>query len=72
MRPEAIRLDGRALPGVVEGLLFNGANSRVLVRAAGELVEVDDPHQGTGAAGGRRGGDARLGPGAARAFAAGA
>ena len=37
--------------GVVEGLLFNGANSRVLVRAAGELIEVDDPH-----AGARRGG----------------
>jgi hypothetical protein len=35
------------LPGAIEGLLFNGANSRVLVRAAGELIEVDDPHKGT-------------------------
>ena len=60
-----------ALPGVVEGLLFNGANSRVLVRAAGELVEVDDPHQGTAR---RAAGEAvTLGwdAGAARAFAAG-
>jgi spermidine/putrescine transport system ATP-binding protein len=50
VRPEAIRIgegsdDG--LPGAIEGLLFNGANSRVLVRAAGELIEVDDPHKGT-------------------------
>jgi spermidine/putrescine transport system ATP-binding protein len=49
VRPEAIRLGQRenALTGVVEGLLFNGASSRVLVRAAGELIEVDDPAQGT-------------------------
>jgi spermidine/putrescine transport system ATP-binding protein len=49
VRPEAIRVgEGEnALTGVVEGLLFNGASSRVLVRAAGELIEVDDPQQGT-------------------------
>ncbi len=73
VRPEAIRLDAaEGLPGVVEGLLFNGASSRVLVRAAGELIEVDDPQQGTGR---RDAGEAvTLGwePGAARAFAAGA
>ena len=63
VRPEAIALGSGALSGVVEGLLFNGANSRVLVRAGGELVEVDDPQQG-GAAPGRRGGVARLGRGA--------
>jgi len=59
-------------PGTVEGLLFNGASSRVLVRAAGELIEVDDPHQGTAR---RAAGEAvTLGwePGQARAFAAGA
>lgn len=44
-RPEAISLrtgdDGNRLSGVVDSLLFNGANSRVLVRAAGgSLVEV--------------------------------
>ena len=72
VRPEAIRMEGAGgLPGVVEGLLFNGANSRVLVRAAGELVEVDDPAQGTAR---RSAGEAvTLGwdAGAARAFAAG-
>lgn len=36
LRPEAIRLTPgeNALPGAIEGLLFNGAGSRVLVRAA--------------------------------------
>ena len=72
VRPEAIRIGGDALHGIVEGLLFNGASSRVLVRAAGELVEVDDPQQGTIP---RAAGEAvTLGwePGAARAFAVGA
>jgi spermidine/putrescine transport system ATP-binding protein len=74
VRPEAIGLGGgaNALPGTVEGVLFNGANSRVLVRAAGELVEVDDPHQGTVR---RAAGEAvtlSWEQGAARAFAAGA
>ncbi len=38
-------VDGRnRLEGVVDGRLFNGANSRVLVRVAGDqLIEVDTP-----------------------------
>jgi spermidine/putrescine transport system ATP-binding protein len=48
VRPEAITLgrgsDGPGLRGVVDSLLFNGANSRVLVRVAGTLVEVDLPN----------------------------
>ncbi|MGJ4859297.1 ABC transporter ATP-binding protein [Labrys sp. La1] len=45
VRPETIALgesrDGNRLPGTVDSLLFNGANSRVLVRlAGGSLVEV--------------------------------
>jgi spermidine/putrescine transport system ATP-binding protein len=72
VRPEAIRVgEGEnLLPGTVEGLLFNGASSRVLVRAAGELIEVDDPHQGAAQ---RAAGEAvTLGwdAGQARAFAA--
>jgi spermidine/putrescine transport system ATP-binding protein len=54
VRPEAILVrrgkiasapkaeDLNALEGIVEGLLFNGANSRVLVRSsAGQLIEAD-------------------------------
>lgn len=51
VRPEVIGFNGageNTLPGVVEGVLFNGANSRVLARAAGTLVEIDDPERGTG------------------------
>lgn len=45
VRPETISLagsnDGNKIAGTVDGLLFNGANSRVLVRtASGNLVEV--------------------------------
>lgn len=75
VRPEAIRLGGDAggggLDGVVESLLFNGASSRVLVRAGGALVEVDDPAQGTAPRG--AGEPVTLGwePGAARAYPAG-
>lgn len=47
VRPEAIRIgpgdEGSTMPGTVDSLLFNGANSRVLLRtSAGELVEVAD------------------------------
>ncbi|MBX9459490.1 MAG: ABC transporter ATP-binding protein [Rhizobium sp.] len=52
VRPEAITLKrntavetANSLEGTIDGLLFNGANSRVLVRgAAGDLIEVDAPH----------------------------
>jgi spermidine/putrescine transport system ATP-binding protein len=51
VRPEAIGFaDGaeaseyNRVPGIIDSLLFNGANSRILVRAAGALVEVDQPH----------------------------
>jgi spermidine/putrescine transport system ATP-binding protein len=51
VRPEAIAInrtgvsdDVNEIHGVVDGLLFNGANSRVLIRSAGgEMVEVDTP-----------------------------
>ncbi|MFC4671656.1 TOBE domain-containing protein [Seohaeicola nanhaiensis] len=48
VRPEAMRIgpgeDGATLAGTVDSLLFNGANSRVLVRTTGgALVEVADP-----------------------------
>ncbi|MGD1876846.1 MAG: TOBE domain-containing protein [Kiloniellaceae bacterium] len=47
VRPEAITIgpgnDGASLSGTVDSLLFNGANSRILVRtASGRLVEVAD------------------------------
>lgn len=51
MRPEFIRAeraagaaaaDGNTLTGTVDSLLFNGANSRVLVRSdRAELIEAD-------------------------------
>ena len=59
------------LQGSVDSLLFNGANSRVLVRSAGALVEVDFPHRDGGAI--FRPGDAvelAWAPSRARAFAA--
>ena len=48
VRPEAIGLGhgnaGATLSGTVDSLLFNGANSRILVRTAtGDLVEVTQP-----------------------------
>lgn len=48
VRPEAMRIgpgeDGATLAGTVDSLLFNGANSRVLLRTTGgALVEVADP-----------------------------
>lgn len=51
VRPEAIAINRAGVSdavneihGVVDGLLFNGANSRVLIRSAGgEMVEVDTP-----------------------------
>ena len=54
VRPEAIALTGNGAPdasnrieGTVDGLLFNGANSRVLVRTgSGDLLEVDTPENG--------------------------
>ena len=51
VRPEAITLeggaDGATLPGRVDSLLFNGENSRVLVRTrADQLVEVNHPPGG--------------------------
>lgn len=54
VRPEAIAINRTAsndsvneIHGAVDGLLFNGANSRVLVRSAGgELIEVDTPEAG--------------------------
>ncbi len=47
VRPEAISVGGNdqgtMLSGVVDSLLFNGANSRILVRTpAGKLIEVAD------------------------------
>ncbi len=49
LRPEALSLgagDGPSLGGRVDSLLFNGANSRILVRTdTGQLVEVADPAQ---------------------------
>ena len=50
LRPEALSVGsgegGESLPGRVDGLLFNGANSRVLVRLdTGPLVEVADQGQ---------------------------
>jgi spermidine/putrescine transport system ATP-binding protein len=58
VRPEAIALarlgasgpeHGNRLEGVVDSLLFNGANSRVLVRSGAALVEVDFSHLDGGA-----------------------
>ena len=51
VRPEAIALNrpadpetGNELQGTVDSLLFNGANSRILVRGpAGDLIEADMP-----------------------------
>lgn len=50
VRPEAIAINRTVdykvneIHGVVDGLLFNGANSRVLVRSfGGELIEVNTP-----------------------------
>jgi spermidine/putrescine transport system ATP-binding protein len=53
LRPEAIHLgsggDGAGLSGRVDSLLFNGANSRVLVRTqSGALIEVADAMQASG------------------------
>ncbi len=58
VRPEAITAagsagaapaDGNLLEGVVDSLLFNGANSRVLVRTGGDqLIEVDHAPGGAG------------------------
>lgn len=50
VRPEAMRIGEAAarasLTGTVDSLLFNGANSRILVRALNDqLVEVADPGQ---------------------------
>jgi spermidine/putrescine transport system ATP-binding protein len=47
VRPEAISIGagegGTSLSGTVDSLLFNGANSRILVRTpSGELIEVAD------------------------------
>lgn len=58
LRPEALHLgeggaEGCALNGRVESLLFNGASSRVLVRAGGQLIEVADPEQASGVAEGQ-------------------
>ena len=53
LRPEALRLgegaEGCTLTGTVDSLLFNGASSRILVRANGQLIEVADPEQASGA-----------------------
>ena len=60
VRPEAIAVSRRrsgskdqlpnSLGGVIEGLLFNGANSRFLVRTGtGDLIEVDLPQAGIAA-----------------------
>jgi spermidine/putrescine transport system ATP-binding protein len=48
LRPEALTIgtaaEGSTLDGRVDSLLFNGANSRILVRAAGNrLLEIADP-----------------------------
>ena len=56
VRPEAIALDrpadpetGNELQGTVDSLLFNGANSRILVRGpAGDLIEADMPRTDDG------------------------
>ncbi len=55
VRPEAISLGdatsdgGNSLPGTIDSLLFNGANSRLLVRAgSGALLEVDGRHLAAG------------------------
>lgn len=56
VRPEAIAINQADAPancnqisGHVDSLLFNGANSRVLIRtASGELVEVDSPETDRG------------------------
>ena len=50
VRPEALTIGGneptQTLSGTVDSLLFNGANSRVLVRTGnGELIEVADAMQ---------------------------
>ncbi|TFF27557.1 ABC transporter ATP-binding protein [Jiella endophytica] len=50
VRPEAMRIgetaEGTRIAGTVDSLLFNGANSRILVKAErGQLVEVADPGQ---------------------------
>lgn len=50
LRPEAMRVAApgveASLEGVVDSLLFNGANSRILVRlAGGQLIEVADSGQ---------------------------
>lgn len=54
LRPESLRLGaggaGTTLNGKVESLLFNGASSRVLVRAGDQLIEVADPEQASAAA----------------------
>ncbi len=53
VRPEAVAIgrgnDGATLSGRVDSLLFNGANSRILVRTeTGKLVEVADTSGATG------------------------
>ena len=54
LRPEALSLGAggaTTLPGTVDSLLFNGANSRVLVKlATGQMLEVADPAQSGGGA----------------------
>lgn len=49
LRPESLRLGetgaATSLSGQVESLLFNGASSRVLINANGQLIEVADPEQ---------------------------
>ena len=50
LRPEALSIGeaegGTNLTGTVDSLLFNGANSRILVKTAtGQMVEVADPAQ---------------------------
>ncbi|QDC07888.1 ABC transporter ATP-binding protein [Oceanicola sp. D3] len=53
LRPEALSLgagaEGCTLKGTVDSLLFNGAASRILVRAGNALIEVADPEQRAGA-----------------------
>jgi spermidine/putrescine transport system ATP-binding protein len=80
VRPEAIALGqpGEAdaglnrLAGTVDSLLFNGANSRVLVRSGGALVEVDAPHlDGVGRFVAGEAVELAWAPARARAFAAG-
>jgi spermidine/putrescine transport system ATP-binding protein len=55
LRPEAMAIgagaDGARLSGTVDSLLFNGANSRILVRTdAGRLIEIADAAQAQGVA----------------------